>query len=71
MQKSIVRKEILYVQSSSKDNKGKRVIVISDNTENTLFPGEESDPISKVIGLNDSDIDEIKRFWGKTERRLI
>jgi hypothetical protein len=71
MQKSIVRKEILYVQSSSKDNKGKRVIVISDNTENTLFPGEENDPISKIIGLNDSDIDEIKRFWGKTERRLI
>lgn len=68
MQKSPIRKEILYVLSSSRDNKGKRVIVIFDNTENTLFPGEEDDPISKIIGLDESDISQIKRFWGQTER---
>ncbi len=69
--RNVILKEILFVTHSSRDNRGKRVIVRIDNTENTLFPGEEKDPINIVLGLDHNDISSISRFFGDSERRLI
>lgn len=62
-------KEILYVISSSSDKKGKRVIVIYDNIENILFPGDEDDKnVSKLIGLDNNDLENIKHFFSNKEK---
>lgn len=59
-----ITKEILFVIYSSKDDKGKRVIVRLDNTENVVYPGELDDPILKIIGLDNVDIKKISEFFG-------
>ena len=62
-------KEILFVTHSSRDDKGKRVIVRLDNTENTFYPGDETDPINKIMGLEDGDIKAIQEFFGNKTRK--
>jgi hypothetical protein len=59
-----ISKEILFITHSSKDDKGKRVIVRLDNTENVVYPGEIDDPILKVIGLDSVDVKRISEFFG-------
>lgn len=64
-------KEILFVTHSSRDNKGKRVIIRIDNTENTLYPGDEGDPINRVMGLDSVDIDKIQEFFDRGQGGLF
>jgi hypothetical protein len=48
-------KEIMFVSHSSKDDKGKRCILLIDNTTNIIYPTELGDPVLKVIGLTSMD----------------
>lgn len=67
MRKAVIKKEILFVTHSSKDDKGKRCIVRIDNTENIVYPEELGDPILQVMGLDSVDIKEIAEFF---ERKI-
>jgi hypothetical protein len=60
-------KEIMFVSHSSKDDKGKRCILLIDNTTNIIYPTELGDPVLKVIGLTSMDIAKIKEFFNLKE----
>lgn len=64
MRKAIIKKELLFITHSSKDDKGKRIIVRLDNTENVIYPVEIDDPVLKLIGLDGVDIKQISEFFG-------
>ena len=56
--------EMLYIIKSSADDKGRRVWVRNDSTENFIFKGEEDDPANtKLLGLTERNVQSIKRFF--------
>ena len=55
--------EILYVSSSSVDDRGKRVIIRDADTENYIWPGDGVQEIDKLLlGLSAGDCRNIERF---------
>ena len=55
--------ELLFISRSSRDNKGKRVLVRYAGTENILFPGDENEvKTMKLIGMDSEDIQNTKLF---------
>ena len=55
--------EILFVVGSSRDRKGKRVIVREGEVENYLWPGQEIDaPDLSLMGVNIHQKEQIIAF---------
>lgn len=62
MRKSKSEVEILYVAGSSRDDRGKRVLVREGKIENCIYPGEFSDFDSDLLGLSERDVRHIRLF---------
>ena len=56
--------EILYVTGSSRDDKGRRVVVCEGMVQNIIWPEDGvTDVDMKLLGLTDQDQKHIKQFW--------
>jgi hypothetical protein len=56
--------KIMFISHTNYDNLGKRVVVIYQNTENTIFSQEEiSDKkVNDLCGLSQDNVDDIARW---------
>ena len=62
--------EILYVAGSSRDRKGKRVLVREGEVENYLWPGERLSAIElKLLGISGHQEKQIRAFLEDRQRR--
>ena len=61
--------EILFIAGSSKDRRGKRVLIREVQVENYLWPGDElTDDDAKILGLTQQDRRHIALFFGNDKR---
>ena len=57
--------EILYVTASSRDAKGKRVVVCEDMAQNVIWPLDSvTEADVKLLGIGEEDRELIKAFLG-------
>lgn len=56
--------KILFISHTNYDNRGKRVVVIYQNTENTFFAKEDFNDkrINELCGLSQDNVDDIKEW---------
>ena len=60
--------EILYVQSSSIDQKGMRVLIRLGGCENCIFPQDDMEDASiSLLGMSPADKKHIQQFFKSAE----
>jgi len=61
-------RELLFISGSSKDRKGKRILVRDDDTENYIWPDEEiGEDVAKLMGITAKERAWIDVFFQKSE----
>jgi len=56
--------ELLFILASTKDTRGRRVLVRCDGVENTIFPETLKDTaILNLIGIDSKGLELIQRFF--------
>lgn len=56
--------EILYVAGSSRDRRGKRILVREDGTENYIWPADGVTEVDmKLLGISPESKRHIERFF--------
>lgn len=59
--------EVLFVDSSNLDNKGKRILVRDRGVENILWRGDDLKDVSiDLLGITAKDLSHIERFFNKS-----
>ena len=59
----IPKTEILFVIASSRDTKGRRVLVRCEGVENTIYKDDMNDETLALIGIGTQELKQIQQFF--------